>query len=114
MTAHKETHDNINRHIYSASASLPNEKHQTENKHESSKHETTPATAREPREQKSAPNLAFRLLTNRSNCSKNPPLHSLAASVKQTRKRCRAWELLLHLRPTRVIKAHITSKKFAK
>jgi hypothetical protein len=111
-TAHKETHDDINRHIYSASASLPNEKQQTENKHGSSKHATTPAT-RTPREQKHAPNLAFRLLTNRSNCSKNPPLHSLTASVKQTRKRCRALELLLHLRPTRVIKARITSKKFA-
>ena len=88
-------------------------KHQTENKHGSSKHATTPATAREPREQKHAPNLAFRLLTNRSNCSKNPRLHRLVASVEQTRKMYRAWGLLLHLRPTRVIKARITSKKFA-
>jgi hypothetical protein len=39
----------------------------TENKHGSSKHATTPATAREPRAQKFAPNFAFRSLTNHSN-----------------------------------------------
>ena len=54
-TAHKGAHDDINRHIYPASASLAHENHRTENKHGSSKR-ASPAKSSRTSRTKIAPN----------------------------------------------------------
>jgi hypothetical protein len=78
-----ETNHHIDHHEPPLLPTPANENHQGETElrtnagHQSTHHQQK---GREPRAQKSDPNLAFRLLPNHSNQSKNQPLHSLTAS----------------------------------
>jgi hypothetical protein len=79
----KETNHHIDHHEPPLLPTPANENHQgktelrTNAGHQSTHHQQK---GREPRAQKSDPNLAFRLLPNHSNQSKNQPLRSLTAS----------------------------------